>query len=65
MKLFKCIFILSCFMLFLGCSDSSDVYIHSSTQDVQDFLNKQSTGFIIITNETNAYFLDEVQTILL
>lgn len=64
MKLYKYIFIIICFISFLGCSDTSDVYIHASTQDIQEFLNEQNTGFIIITNETNASFLDEVQTIL-
>lgn len=65
MRLFKGVLIISCFILFIGCSKTGDVLSQSSTQDIQDYLDQQQTGFIIITNETNASFLDEVQSILL
>ena len=65
MRLFKGVLIISCFILFIGCSKTEDVLSQSSTQDIQDYLNEQQTGFIIITNETDATFLDEVQTTLL
>ena len=65
MSFFKGIIIISCFTLFIGCGKTGDVLSHSSTQDIQNFLNEQQTGFIIVTNETDASFLDEVQTALL
>ena len=65
MRFFKGIIIISCFTLLIGCGKTGDVLFYSSTQDIQNFLNEQQTGFIIVTNETDASFLDEVQTALL
>lgn len=36
-----------------------------STDDVQQLIDDQQTGFVIITNETDAAFLDEIQKVLL
>ncbi len=36
-----------------------------STDDVQQLIDNKQTGFVIITNETDAPFLDELQKVLL
>lgn len=65
MRSFKGIFIVSCFILFTGCSKADEVIIYSSTKDIQEFMHEQNKGFIIITNEINASFLEEVQAALI
>lgn len=51
--------------LLIGCSDNDTGLQTASIDDIQYKLDEKSSGFIVITNETEAPFLDEVQTALL
>lgn len=52
-------------LIITGCNDNDYGIQNASTQEIQKMIDKQETGFIIITNETEASFLDEAQTSLL
>lgn len=64
---FKAISILlvSILVLLVGCSNSKGIVEFASTDDVQQLLDSKQEGFVIITNETEATFLEEVQKALL
>ena len=51
--------------LLIGCSNNDTGLQTASIDDIQYKLDEKSSGFIVITNETEAPFLDEVQTALL
>lgn len=65
MKLIKWAFIaFSIALIVSGCSHGYGAII-VPTEDIQQLIDDQQTGFVIITNETDATFLDEVQKALL
>ncbi|GEK30589.1 hypothetical protein KZO01_08980 [Kurthia zopfii] len=65
MKLIKSAFIAcSIALLTAGCSSNSGLTI-ATTDDVQQMIDDQQTGFVVITNEIDAPFLDEIEKALL
>ena len=65
MKLIKWAFLAFSIALFTtGCNHDYGAK-NASTDDVQQLIDDQKEGFIILTNETDAPFLDEVQKALL
>ncbi|PIC83300.1 hypothetical protein [Sporosarcina sp. P1] len=65
MRFIKWAFIVfSIILIVSGCSHNYGALI-ASTDDVQQLIDDQQTGFVIITNETDATFLDEFQKALL
>lgn len=65
MKLTKLAFVAFSISLFIsGCNHDYGAK-KASTDAVQQMIDDQQTGFVIITNETDAPFLDEVQKMLL
>lgn len=51
--------------LLIGCSNDHSGLQTATTNHIQNTLDNKDSGFIVITNETEAVFLDEVQNILL
>ena len=65
MKLIKLAFVAFSILLFIpGCNHDYGAK-KASTDAVQQLIDDQQTGFVIITNETDAPFLNEVQKALL
>ena len=65
MKLIKLAFVaFSISLIISGCNHDYGAK-NASTNEVRQMIDDQQTGFIIITNEADAPFLDEVQKILL
>lgn len=65
MKLIKLAFVAFSISLFIsGCNHDYGAK-KASTNNVQQMIDDQQTGFVIITNEIDAPFLDEVQKMLL
>ncbi|MED1528306.1 hypothetical protein V7198_18425 [Bacillus pumilus] len=52
------------FMFATGCNQSEGL-MTATTEDVQQLLDDQKAGFVVITNETDALFLDEAEKALL
>lgn len=66
MKLFRLFFLtLGIALLATACSNKNYGLKIASNEDVQQAIDNQQTSLIIITNETHAPFLDEVQKALL
>ena len=65
MKLIKLAFVAFSISLFISGCDHDYGAKKASTDAVQKMIDDQKTGFVIITNETDAPFLDEVQKALL
>jgi len=66
MKLIRlAFFALSITLLATACSNKDYVLKAASTYDVQQLIDNQLTSFVVITNESDAPFLDEVQKALL
>lgn len=61
MKVFLLLYIT---LIMFGCNQDN-VIRNVSTDDVQQVIDKKESGFIIITNEIDARFLDEAQKALL
>lgn len=65
MKLIKLAFVAFSVSLFIsGCNHDYGTK-KASTNEIQQMIDDQQSGFIVITNEIDAPFLDEVQKMLL
>ncbi len=65
MKLIKSAFIACCLaLLTTGCNSNSGLTT-ATTDDVQQIIDDQQDGFVVITNEIDAPFLDEIDKALL
>lgn len=65
MKLIKLAFVAFSVSLFISGCDHDYGTKKASTNEIQQLIDDQQSGFIVITNEIDALFLDEVQKILL
>lgn len=51
--------------MIVGCTNSKEIVEIASTDDVKQLLDSKRQGFMMITNETEVTFLEEVQKALL
>lgn len=65
MKLVRATFIAFSITLFATGCNQSDGLKTATTDDIQQMLDDQKDGFVVITNETDAPFLDETKKALL
>ena len=65
MKLIKLAFVVLSISVFIsGCNNNHGTK-NASTDVIQQFIDDQQSGFIIITNETDTLFLEVIQALLL
>lgn len=65
MKLIRAAVISFSITLFATGCNQSEGLMTATTEDVQQLIDDQKDGFVVITNETDALFLDEAEKALL
>lgn len=65
MKLIRAAVIAFSITLFATGCNQSEGLMTATTEDVQQLIDDQKNGFVVITNETDALFLDEAEKALL